>query len=97
MELHPIFRRYPELKELFNLFRNEIMNQRRPANEIILNDRDAMRVLKISKRKLDYLKSQREIPFHQPRRHSTCYYLLSDILDWLKSSRMESIHNERRI
>jgi hypothetical protein len=96
MDEHPILRRYPEFKEFLRLMRSEVQNSQRPANEIIYGDQDVMRMLKISKRKLDYMKANREIPFHQPRPHSSCYYVLSDILEWLKRSRVESIDNERK-
>ena len=63
MEQSFLFNRYPELKELISLFRYEIQNAQRPADEVILNDQDVMRILKISKRKLADMKSKREIPY----------------------------------
>ncbi len=91
-----LFNRYPELKELILLFRYEIQQAQRPSNEVILNDQDVMKMLKISKRKLDYLKANREIPFSQPHPHSSTYYLLADILDWINTTRVESIENQRK-
>jgi hypothetical protein len=96
MEEHPILHRYPELKEFIRLMRQEVQNCQRPASEIILTDQDVMRMLRISKRKLDYMKANREIPYHQPKAHSSCYYLLGDLLNWLKKNRVESIYNERK-
>ena len=93
-----IFIRYPELKDILYLIRYEIQQAQRPANEIILDDEDVMRHLKISKRKLQYLKADKAIPVHffEPGSPRT-YYLLSDILQILKENRIESITNEKRI
>jgi hypothetical protein len=81
-----------EIKDLLNLIRYEIQQTQRPAIEIILDDEDVMKRLKISKRKLQYLKSGRTIPFHTIESGGTrTYYLLSDILDLLKSNRIETV------
>lgn len=92
MELqHPIFNRYPDLKELVHIFRHEMQQAQRPANEIILNDQSVMKILKISKRKLEYMKAAREIPYSQSKQRSCCYYLLSDILAWIEKNRVNII------
>lgn len=95
---HHIFNRYPELKEILSLIRYEIQQAQRPADEVILDDQDVMRHLKISKRKLQYLKAYFVIPFHyfEPDKPRT-YYLLSDILQILKDNRIESTANQKRI
>jgi len=90
MEKNPILNRHPELKELVQVFKTEVQNAQRPANEIILVDQDVMRILKISKRKLDYMKSNLEIPFSQPKERSICYYRLSDILSYVEKGRVEA-------
>ena len=98
MQSHPILLKYPELRDLIYLIRYEIQQAQRPADEIILDDEDVMRHLKISKRKLQYLKADKVIPIHffEPGSPRT-YYLLSDILQILKENRVESITNEKRI
>ena len=98
MDKHSIFLKHPELKEFFYLIRYEMQQAQRPADEIILDDEDVMRHLKISKRKLQYLKAYKVIPIHffEPGGPRT-YYLLSDILQILKENRVESITNEKRI
>jgi hypothetical protein len=95
-EDHPIFRRYPELREFVRILSFEVQQAQRPANEIILYDEKVMKMLGCSKRKLDGMRAEKLIPFHQPIPHSSYYYLLGDILDWLKKSRVESIENERK-
>jgi len=97
MDLQPIFRRYPELKDFFIQIRQEIQNVQRPANEVILTDQDVMKMLRVSERKLDYMKARKTIPFSQPIPRSSCYYLLSDILKWLEKSRSESMDNDLKI
>ncbi len=97
MKDYVLFSRYPELRELIQIIRYEIQQAQRPAKEVILTDQDVMRMLKISKRKLDSLKSGRIIPFHQPVPRSSAYYLLADILQWLGKSRVESYQNCLRI
>jgi hypothetical protein len=87
-----------EIKEIIHLIRYEIQHAQRPANEVILDDEDVMLKLKISKRKLQYLKADRVIPFHtldygSPR----TYYLLSDILQLLNDNRIDSVANNCRI
>ena len=62
----------------------EIQDAQLPANEMILDDEDVMRQLKISKRKLQYLKADRIIPYHTLDDSSQrTYYLSSDILKLL--------------
>ena len=91
MKEHPFIERHPFLKEIICIFRYEVQQAQRPANEIILNDEDVMRLLKISKRKLQYLKADRIIPFSQPLPRSASYYFLSDILAWLNKNKVEAI------
>lgn len=97
MHTHTIFQRYPDLKEFLRILQYEIQQAQRPANEIVLDDQKVMEILKISKRKLQYLKSQRVIPYHTPKSGNRTYYLLSDILDWLKTNRVENISAQLRI
>ena len=92
-----IISKYPELKDFIHLLRHEIQRAQRPPEEVVLDDEDVMRILKISKRKLQYLKSGLHIPFHTPPAGVRTYYLLSDILSWLKDSRTESLSNNRNI
>lgn len=66
------------------------------ANETILHDEDVMKILGVSKRKIEYMKANREIPFFNPPMQCD-YFMLSDILEWLQKSRVESISNERRV
>jgi hypothetical protein len=92
---HSLFHKHPELKEFFLLMQHEIQQAQRPADEIILDDEDVMKILKISKRTLQYMKSERTITYSQLKTRS--YYRLSDILEILKQNRVQGISNELRI
>ena len=96
-EKHPIFTRYPDLKEFVGILRHEIQQAQRPATEIILDDEKVMQILRISKRKLQYMKSKRQITFHTPISGNRTYYLLSDILKWMSDNRVESLLEKIRI
>lgn len=90
--------KYSELKELIHIIRYEVQQAQRPANEIILFDEDVQKMLGVSKRTLQYWKSERLIPNQRfdPKSPRT-YYLLSDILDQLRKNRVEAIENARRV
>ncbi|NOT50224.1 MAG: helix-turn-helix domain-containing protein [Chitinophagaceae bacterium] len=96
-ENHPIFSRYPELKEFIRILRQEVQAIQRPPEQIVMDDNDVMKILKISKRTLQNLRSTGQIPYHCPGCGSKKFYLLSDILDWLKKSRVESIFESLKI
>ena len=92
MQDNSIFNKYPELIEFIRILRYEVQQAQRPANEIILDDEAVMAMLKICKRKLQTLISEKKIPTHKfdpdsPRR----YYLLSDLLDILRKNRIEAV------
>ena len=87
-----IFHRYPELKEILGLFRNEIQKNQLPPERVILDDQDVMRMLKISKRRLQYMKSDGSIPYHTIGKRT--YYLQSDLLALLNDNRHEAIKSK---
>jgi hypothetical protein len=94
-EEHPILKRHPELKELVKIIRDEVQRHQRPANETILYDEDLMKILGVSKRKIEYMKANREITYIDPPMQRD-YFILSDILDWLNKYRVESIASQRK-
>ena len=96
MEDHPILKKYPELIELVRVIKTEVQRNQRPANETILHDEDIMRILGVSKRKIEYMKANGEIPYFNPPMQRD-YYLLSDILNWLEKYKHETIVGRRRI
>ncbi len=96
-ENHPIFSRYSDLKEFVRILQYEVQQAQRPANEVILDDERVMRMLNICKRKLQYMKSGKELPYHTPGKGNRTYFLLSDILEWMRKGRTESLSNSRRL
>ena len=96
-EVHPIFNRYPDLREFVKILRQEIQQAQRKPEEIIMDDDMVMKMLNISKRKLQYLKSSREITYHIPGKGIRTYYLLSDILEWIKKGRVENLPEKIKI
>ena len=82
-------------KEITELFRAELRQLQRPANEIVLDDTDVQKILKISKRKVQYLKAQGTLTYSQVGARS--YYLLSDVLALIYSNRNECIQNKNKL
>jgi len=93
---YPLLNRHPEIGDIIKLFGEFVDANTRPPDQTILRDPDAMRILGVCKRQLRYMKKRREIPYHDPPGQRD-YFLLSDILNWLKKYRVESIDNMRRI
>ncbi|MFI5130829.1 MAG: hypothetical protein ACHQFX_12585 [Chitinophagales bacterium] len=84
---------HPAYQEFIHTLRYELSRMQRPAHQVIMDDEDVMRTLKISKRKLQYLKADgvlvpRKIESDSPR----TYYLLSDLLDILNKNRADGIN-----
>ena len=57
--------RWPELKGLIDEIDEKISKVSLPADQVILDDVDVMNMLKISKRKLATLRSERRIKFYR--------------------------------
>jgi hypothetical protein len=81
---------FKKISEYFEKMMEEISKIGRPTNEIILDDFDLRQMLKIGQRKLAYLKSQRKITY--TKLGSKCYYLLSDVLEYLKANKVEAVY-----
>ncbi len=56
--------RFPELKGFLDDLEERFLRSHLPADKIILDDTDIMKMLKISKRKLADMRAKREIQFH---------------------------------
>ena len=93
MTRETILKKYPELKELIQWFCYELYRAQRPAHEVILDDEEVMKILKISKRKLQYHKAALEIAYQTLGARS--YYFLSDLLQALANNRLEAQNNMR--
>jgi len=91
-EEYPFLKDNRQLKEVFQILRTELQRHLRPANETILYDEHLMKILGVSKRKLEYMKSGREIPYYDPPMQRD-YFILSEILQWLSKYRVAPIEN----
>ena len=60
---YPYLSSHKELKPIFEILPVELQRHLRPSGETILVDEQVMKILRISKRKLEYMKANREIPF----------------------------------
>jgi hypothetical protein len=89
------FRKNLTAKEVGDIFRYELHEAKRPAEELILNDADLCRMLKISKRTSATWRANGVIAFHKIG--GIVFYLYSDILETIKSNRIESFQNDLNI
>ncbi len=88
------FNKLPHLEDLLRDIRNEILNLQRPADEILLDDEDLCRLLKISKRHSSNLRTQRLITYSKPG--GRIYYKLSDVLCFINKNEVKAIDTLNR-
>lgn len=111
--------RWPELKGLVDEIDEKISRVSLPADQVILDDFDVLRMLKISKRKLAQLRAERKIKFYRTDddpppskknksqkvskplnkgvRKSKIYYLLIDVINYVKRNPVNPISNNFKI
>lgn len=75
--------RFPELNEFLKDFRHEMSQVSRPASEVFLDEADAMKLLKVSKRTLANWRSNNTLKYK--KLGGKIYYILQDILDCFES------------
>lgn len=75
------FFRHPGWEELIRNIKYEIAQAQRPADQIILDDVDLCKMLKVSKRTTATLRANSEITFYKCG--GKILYKLSDILDYV--------------
>jgi hypothetical protein len=92
-----LFQRYPELKEFVKLLRHEIQQAQRPANEIVLNDEEVMKILSVCKRTLCTMKSEKVIAYSQEATGKPSRFLLSDVIAYINKHRIDTIESQRKI
>jgi hypothetical protein len=93
---YPFLKNQRDLKEIFKILRVELQRHLRPASETILFDEHVMKILGIQKRKLAYMKANREIPFYNPPMQRD-FFILSEILSWLCKYKVDTIDDNCRI
>jgi len=91
--MHQFLSRFPdEAKEYLKEINASILNASKDPAHIILDDVDLRNLLKISKRKAAYMRSQRKIAYSKD--HGKIFYTMADVLDYLKRNRTEAISNK---
>ncbi len=80
--------------DILQIVKGEILNRQRPAEEIILDDVDLCRLLKISKRHSANLRAKRLITYYKSG--GRIHYLLSNVLAYLKRHEIKSIDSINR-
>jgi len=82
------FFRLPQWQELIRNIKYEIAQAQRPPDQIILDDPELCKTLKLSKRTIASLRADKEIAFHTCGRR--ILYKLSDVLEYVDKNRVEA-------
>lgn len=80
------FFRHPGWEEITRQIKYEISQAQRPPDQIILDDIDLCKMLKICKRTAAMLRSTKQIAYHKCGKN---FYKLSDVLDYIDRNRVE--------
>ena len=99
--------RNSDLQRLVDKIEERLQQSQLPADKILFDNWDAMRFMKISKRKLAQLRADRLIRYHPTglsakkngtgRRSGKIYYSLQDIIDFIKSATVNPISQTKRL
>lgn len=84
------FNNWPDRKDFLEEFKDLLSRYERPANQILLDEADAISYLKVSKRCLAKWRSAGTIPAH--KLGGKIYYIQSELID---AVRKESEHKNR--
>jgi hypothetical protein len=94
LENKELFKHRPELLVLLNTFRYEVQNAQRPANELIIDDADLQKLLKVCRRTTANYRAQGLIDYSQIGGKN--FYIYSDILKAIEKNKIPAIHNQLR-
>lgn len=89
------FFKLPTVQEFLREIRQEFTNAKRPANEVLLDESDFIRVLKISKRQAAKMRAEGVITYSKIG--SKLYYRLSDIFEYIERFEVKSIYSNNRL
>ena len=78
--------RWPELKEFIDDIDERVSRAFRPPSEVILDDFDLQKLLKISKRKSAQIRADREITYYKD--NGKIYYMLSDVIAYVTRNKV---------
>lgn len=88
------FFRLPSVQEFLRMIRKEFTEAKRPADEVILNETDFLRTLKISKRQAAKLRAEGAISYS--KHGGRIYYKLSSVLDYINKYEVKGIDFNNR-
>ncbi len=89
------FRKNLTAKEIAEIFRHELNEAKRPAEEFILNDAELCRMLKVSKRTTATWRSDNVLAYHKIG--GIIFYLYADVLKMIRENRVEPIQDNLKI
>lgn len=89
------FFRLPSVDEFLRKLREEISNAKRPAHEVILDESDFIRTLKISKRQAAKMRAEGAISYSKIG--GKLYYRLSEVLDYIERHEIKGLHYKNRL
>jgi len=89
------FFKQPSYEELIRDFRQELINNQRPPNEVILDETDFCNLLHISKRHAANLRANRMITYSKSG--GKIYYRLSDVLEFIEKNQIKCIDRSKSI
>jgi len=81
-----------ELRECLKEIHYSFLNTSKDPAQIILDDVDLRNLLKISKRKAAYMRSQGRIAFSKDQ--GKVFYTMEDVLDYLKRHRIDVVSSK---
>ena len=83
------FRKNLTANEIAEIFRYELHEAKRPAEELILNDAELCRMLKVSKRTTASWRAEGVLAYHKVG--GIVFYLYADVLKMIKANRVEPV------
>lgn len=88
------FFKLPSVKEFLREIRLEFANAKRPADQVILDECDFTRTLKISKRQAAKMRAEGVITY--AKIGGKIYYRLSEVLAYIDRYEVKGIHSTNR-
>lgn len=95
MQTHENFFKHPSYEELIRDFRQELLNNQRPPNEVILDETDFCNLLHISKRHAANLRANRLITYSKSG--GKIYYRLSHVLEFIEKNQIKCVDRSNSV
>lgn len=89
------FFRSPAADEFFGKLNDALLQAKRPANEIFMDDAELCSYLKISKRHAANLRAKRLIPYYKSG--GKLLYRLSEVIAFVETNKIEAIPETKKI